>query len=81
MMMCLSKSQDDDIMMMCLSKSQDDDIMTMCLSKSQDDDIMTMCLSKSTPPKRRFWKEEQKMNEDYRSTFQGREYSIWAMTH
>ncbi len=44
MMMCLSKSQDGDIMMMCLSKSQDGDIIMMCLSKSQDDDIMTMCL-------------------------------------
>jgi hypothetical protein len=32
--------------MMCLSKSQDGDIVTMCLSKSQDDDIMTMCLSR-----------------------------------
>jgi len=47
-MMCLSKSQDGELMKMCLSKSQDDDIsMTMCLSKSQDDDIMMMCLSKS----------------------------------
>ena len=36
MMVCLSKSQDDDIMMMCLSKSQGDDIMMVCLSKSQD---------------------------------------------
>ncbi len=44
-MMCLSKSQDDDVVVMCLSQSQVD-IMMMCLSKSQDDEIM-MCLSKS----------------------------------
>ncbi len=31
-----------------------------------------------TLPKRRFWKDEQKINADFRSTFQGREYSIWA---
>ena len=47
MMMCLSKSQEDDITMMCLSKSQDDDIMMMCLSKSQEYDITMTCLSKS----------------------------------
>ncbi len=33
---------------------------------------------KSTPPKRRFWKDEQKMKSGFSSTFQGREYSIWA---
>jgi hypothetical protein len=34
--------------------------------------------SKITPPKRRFWKNEQKMKCGFSSTFQGREYSIWA---
>ncbi len=32
-------------------------------------------------PKRRFWKEEQKMNAAFRSTFQGWEYSMWATNH
>ena len=32
--------------------------------------------------KRRFWKDEQRWNADFEgSTFQGREYSIWATSH
>ena len=79
MSMCLSNSQDDDRMSMCLSNSQDDDSMPMCVSNSQDDDRMSMCLSylvpvwrskkwrNFIPPKRRFWKEQQKMKSGFRS--------------
>ena len=57
------------------------------MPNSQDCDVVSVdcivdCIVEfSTHPKRRFWKEEQKMNATFRITFQGLEYSIWAKNH
>ncbi len=45
--MCLSKSQDDDLMITWLSKSQDGYIMMMRLSKSQEDDLIDIMMVSS----------------------------------
>ena len=71
---CPSNSQDDEHMTICLSNSQDDDRMTNCPSNSQVDERTpwrSVCPTHNFMlPKRRFWKDGQKMNPYFRLTFQ-----------
>jgi hypothetical protein len=60
---------------------KEDDSMTMRLSKSQDDDTALLSIASAYPlshPNEDFGRIDKRRNATFRSTFQRREYSIWA---
>jgi hypothetical protein len=51
--------------------------MATCKNDATTQTLRTECM----PPKRRFWKEQQKMKSGFSKHLSNREYSIWATDH